>query len=60
MYANKQDVKGAMTSAEITQKLNLTEIKGRSWYIQACCALTGDGLAQGMDWLAQQVAAKRG
>lgn len=59
IYANKQDVKGAMPAAEISQKLNLNTIKDRSWYIQACCALTGEGLPQGMDWLTQQVKAKR-
>jgi len=43
IYANKQDLKGAMTSAEITAQLNLTSIKDHRWHIQACCALTGEG-----------------
>ncbi len=60
VYANKQDAKGALPAAEISQRLGLNAVKDRSWFIQACCALTGDGLAPGMDWLAQQVtAAKR-
>jgi ADP-ribosylation factor-like protein 5B len=44
IYANKQDLKGAMTSAEISRQLNLTSIKDHGWHIQACCALTGEGL----------------
>ena len=43
IFANKQDVKGAMTAAEISQLLNLTAIKDHGWHIQACCALTGEG-----------------
>eukprot|EP01135_Chromosphaera_perkinsii_P012121 Nk52_evm1s2586 gene=Nk52_evmTU1s2586 len=34
IYANKQDVKGAMSAAEITETLNLTSIKEHQWHIQ--------------------------
>jgi ADP-ribosylation factor-like protein 5B len=53
--ANKQDVKNAMTPAEISTALELHEIKGRPWHIQGCCALTGEGLNEGLDWVAQQL-----
>lgn len=43
IYANKQDMKGSMSAAEISQHLNLTSIKDHGWHIQACCALTGEG-----------------
>ena len=43
VFANKQDLKGAMSAAEISQQLNLTSIKDHGWHIQACCALTGEG-----------------
>lgn len=43
IYANKQDVKGCMTAAEISDKLNLTAIKKHRHQIQSCCALTGEG-----------------
>ena len=46
IFANKQDLKGAMTSAEISQQLNLTSVKDHPWHIQACCALTGEGFVQ--------------
>ena len=45
IFANKQDVKGSMTAAEISQHLNLTSIKDHGWHIQSCCALTGEGYA---------------
>ena len=34
VLANKQDVKGCMTAAEISQQLQLTEMKNHSWNIQ--------------------------
>ena len=33
VLANKQDLPGAMTTPEITDKLGLHTIKGRSWFI---------------------------
>lgn len=55
VFANKQDVKGAMSSAEVSKSLNLQNIKSHDWHIQACCALTGDGLEQGMNWLVERI-----
>nr|CAD7392780.1 unnamed protein product [Timema cristinae] len=43
IYANKQDLKGSMTAAEISKQLDLTSIKKHQWQIQSCCALTGEG-----------------
>ncbi|TRY59282.1 hypothetical protein DNTS_016359 [Danionella cerebrum] len=51
IFANKQDVKGCMSVAEISQSLQLTSIKDHQWHIQACCALTGEGLCQGLEWM---------
>jgi ADP-ribosylation factor protein 1 len=51
VYANKQDLPNAMSAAEMTDKLGLHQLRGRQWYIQACCATTGDGLYEGLDWL---------
>lgn len=45
VFANKQDLKGAMTSAELSDALNLHAVKDHDWHIQACCALTGEGYA---------------
>ena len=46
-----QDLPNAMNAAEITDKLGLHSLKSRSWYIQATCATSGDGLYEGLDWL---------
>ncbi|KAK4434063.1 ADP-ribosylation factor-like protein 5 [Sesamum alatum] len=58
VFANKQDLKDAMTPAEITDALSLHSIKNHDWHIQACCALTGEGLYDGLGWIAQRVAGK--
>jgi signal recognition particle receptor subunit beta len=52
VLANKQDLPNAISSMDLTDQLGLhglpTVIK---WHIQACCAVTGDGLSEGLDWL---------
>ncbi|KAK8557273.1 hypothetical protein V6N13_013548 [Hibiscus sabdariffa] len=58
VFANKQDLKDAMTPAEITDALSLHSIKTHDWHIQACSALTGDGLYDGLGWIAQHVTGK--
>jgi ADP-ribosylation factor-like protein 5B len=55
VYANKQDVKDAMTAAEISDALQLHAVKGRGWHIQESCALTGFGLNEGLDWIARSI-----
>nr|CAD7437641.1 unnamed protein product [Timema bartmani] len=58
IYANKQDLKGSMTAAEISKQLDLTSIKKHQWQIQSCCALTGEGLYQGLEWICSQLKKK--
>lgn len=41
--ANKQDLKGALTAAQISDGLGLTDLKDREWQILATSALTGQG-----------------
>ena len=58
VFANKQDL-GVMSVAEVTEKLGLHTIRGRDWYIQGTCAMTGDGLYDGLDWLSKTVSKKK-
>ena len=41
----------AMKPHEIQEKLGLTRIRDRNWYVQPSCATTGDGLFEGLSWL---------
>mmetsp|Transcript_19821 Transcript_19821/g.31047 ORF Transcript_19821/g.31047 Transcript_19821/m.31047 type:complete len:183 (-) Transcript_19821:40-588(-) len=59
VFANKQDLPNAMTTAELTDKIGLHSLRQRSWYIQGCCATTGEGLYEGLDWLATNVKKSR-
>eukprot|EP01086_Lenisia_limosa_P011391 TRINITY_DN371_c0_g1_i1.p1 TRINITY_DN371_c0_g1~~TRINITY_DN371_c0_g1_i1.p1 ORF type:complete len:188 (+),score=50.14 TRINITY_DN371_c0_g1_i1:23-565(+) len=58
VFANKQDLPNSMTAAEISEKLSLHSMRQRNWYIQNTCAVSGDGLYEGLDWLSQQLSKK--
>jgi len=52
VYANKQDLPNAMKVSEISDKLRLNQLKSRKWNIVPCCAITGAGIYEGIDWVA--------
>jgi ADP-ribosylation factor-like protein 5B len=58
VFANKQDVKDRMTADEIARELRLQSVRTHQWHIQPCCALTGEGLYEGIDWIAGKVTNK--
>lgn len=51
VYANKQDMRDALTTAEIVSALGLSDLKGRKWHVQGSIAIRGEGLYEGLDWL---------
>merc|ERR1719337_600164 len=55
VFANKQDVTGCMSPTEISQQLSLQNLRKHQWQIQACCGLTGEGLYQGLEWIASKI-----
>jgi hypothetical protein len=42
----------ALTPAEIMQALGLQQMKNRKWHVQGTIATRGEGLYEGLDWLA--------
>uniref|UniRef100_A0A183V0F8 ADP-ribosylation factor-like protein 3 n=1 Tax=Toxocara canis TaxID=6265 RepID=A0A183V0F8_TOXCA len=44
IFANKQDLVTAAKASEIAEGLQLLSIRDRSWQIQACSAVTGEGI----------------
>lgn len=54
VFANKQDLPKAMTAAQVTDALGMSSLR-RTWWVQGCCATTGDGLFDGLDWLSKQL-----
>ncbi|CAK7354050.1 unnamed protein product [Dovyalis caffra] len=51
IFANKQDLPGALYGAAVTEALELHKIKSRQWAIFKACATKGEGLFEGLDWL---------
>uniref|UniRef100_A0A0E0I989 Uncharacterized protein n=1 Tax=Oryza nivara TaxID=4536 RepID=A0A0E0I989_ORYNI len=58
VYANKQDLPGALDDAAITESLELHKIKSRQWAIFKTSAIKGEGLFEGLDWLSNALKSK--
>jgi len=55
IYANKQDLPNAVAVDELQNRIGIHKLCcGRSWTIIGCSAHTGDGLQEGLDWMATQ------
>ncbi|GAC75623.1 cystathionine beta-lyases [Moesziomyces antarcticus T-34] len=59
VFANKQDLPGAMSPAEVTEKLGLHRMRDRSWFVHPSCATSGEGLYEGLSWLSQNVSSSK-
>lgn len=60
IFANKQDLNGALTSDEIAAALDLgsEQFKNRHCRIFGCSAQTGDGLLAGIDWIVGDISSR--
>jgi len=50
VFANKQDIEGAMTVSEVANSLGLTNIKTNKYQIFKTSAIKGTGLDEAMEW----------
>ncbi|XP_056144917.1 ADP-ribosylation factor-like protein 6 [Lampris incognitus] len=55
-FANKMDLRDAMSSVKVSQLLCLENIRDKPWHICASDAIRGEGLQEGVDWLQEQIA----
>ncbi|PWU92403.1 putative ADP-ribosylation factor [Trypanosoma cruzi] len=64
VLCNKQDLPHRLTPAELVEQLGFRDhsttglgaaMRGRQWFVQGCCAHTGDGLFEGLDWLSSHL-----
>ncbi|RVW20305.1 ADP-ribosylation factor 1 [Vitis vinifera] len=61
IFANKQDLPGALDDAAVTEALELHKIKNRQWAIFKTSAIKGEGLFEGLDWeMERKCASKEG
>lgn len=55
IFANKQDVAGALSLEQISELMRLQFITNRHWEIIACSAISGSGVVEGMTWVVTDV-----
>ncbi len=55
VFANKQDLDDIMSLSEIFQRLGLDEMGLRSCNIQPCSAVSGQGLREGLEMIAEML-----
>ena len=60
IFANKQDLEGALSTGEIAEALGLggDAFAKRHWAIHACSAVTGAGLIDGVNWLVGDISSR--
>ncbi|XP_041706079.1 ADP-ribosylation factor-like protein 3 isoform X3 [Coregonus clupeaformis] len=51
-----QDLMTAAPASELAEGLNLHTIRDRVWQIQACSAITAEGVQDGMTWVCKNIA----
>mmetsp|Transcript_22187 Transcript_22187/g.70460 ORF Transcript_22187/g.70460 Transcript_22187/m.70460 type:complete len:188 (-) Transcript_22187:114-677(-) len=59
-FANKMDLPTAASPVECVQSLNLDQIADKPWHIAGSNAVTGQGLREGIAWLAEQMSRRSG
>ena len=59
VLANKQDLAGALNPSQVTDRLELRKVVDHQWFVQATCAKSGEGLVEGLEWLAEKVKEKK-
>lgn len=51
IFANKKDQEGTMENSEVESRLQLNKLPCKKWHVQRSCAISGEGLIEGVDWL---------
>lgn len=59
VLANKQDMQGCMSLAEVHRELGLDALKDRTFQIFKTSATKGEGLDEAMDWLSNALQARK-
>jgi len=53
VFANKQDLPNSFSAAELMEKLQLSNLRCRDYFVQPCVATSGEGLHEGFDWISR-------
>ena len=58
IFANKQDLAGALSTEQIAEAMRLQYITNRHCQIVACSAREGGGVSDGFDWIVKDVGSR--
>jgi len=53
VFSNKQDLPNALSVAEVADALEMKSLRQKNWHVQGSVATSGEGLHEGLDWLAK-------
>ena len=53
VFANKMDI-SSLRPVQIVERMGLHKLK-RERHMQPCCALNGEGIVEGFEWLRKEV-----
>ncbi len=46
------------STSEVAERLGVASLRNRDWHVQGACALTGEGLYDGFNWLSEKLKKK--
>ena len=59
VFSNKSDMPRSATTSEVSENLGLHKHRNRDWFIQSTCAVNGEGIVDGLEWLANNLKNKK-
>jgi len=60
VLANKQDLPKAVKPGDLGEAMGMYQLTGRQWFLQPTCAMNGNGLSEGLDWMADAMRKGKG
>ena len=55
IFGNKQDLRGAVTPPQLIEQLHMHNYNDHSWYVQGTCAVSGEGIWEGVEIIAEMI-----
>ena len=55
IFGNKQDMRGAVNPPQLIAQLQMSRYNNHSWYVQGTCAVTGEGIWEGVEIIAEMI-----
>eukprot|EP00475_Leptophrys_vorax_P041514 TRINITY_DN78276_c0_g1_i1.p1 TRINITY_DN78276_c0_g1~~TRINITY_DN78276_c0_g1_i1.p1 ORF type:complete len:201 (-),score=39.06 TRINITY_DN78276_c0_g1_i1:19-621(-) len=55
ILANKQDQPDAVNADDLANLLGMTQVTDRKWHVHPTSAISGDGVHEALDWLAENI-----